>query len=853
MDMETLNKNILALKEESKKLYAVYDDDNKIIEEINKLSKDRIKELIDVYSNPKKLINQSYKIASSANIVRYIILRKLQSGEKITISSVEQIKKAFIDKDLNFFKPYLDESTIEKINEYSKNSPFEKLWDKYFSLLHPFVIAPSDFMSKLKQLTESFIHELELSEYKSSEFDFTGARSEGSPYAWFTIFPKKLDNHNNAYRLTCVFQREKIITYLDAGRNNVVKNEDERNVEKVECYTYQEVLEYFQQWKKRLIELNESLLKDSGNIGFFKLGVHWGSDKQSFLDLLTSYNIVIGHQSKYKYAQGDIVLIADGMTAIAIAEVLNESSPITDLNLKEECEKYAIDYNSDVLYSKAKIYILSDKDKFQYKLQQGICRINDDIIKNKIMEILSLYKGGGNMNENDIPKIPLNQILYGPPGTGKTYSTIDEALKIIDYNFWYQNQTEDKRPALKEKFNSLVDEGQIVFTSFHQSMSYEDFVEGIKPIEKNNQVIYEIKKGVFKEICKRAKENTDISRKAPDVQSKQEWVKNKFKEFKNTLQKQLDSGNDVKVHIGKLIEIDEEEQKFYYLQNKGSNRYMSFSDIIQAYMDGAFTNKDMSANKNLSDTARNPGLVSYYSFMAEEFKKSIKEQYVAAPEGYHVQKLCNYVLIIDEINRGNVSNIFGELITLIEEDKRQGKDEALEAMLPYSKEKFSVPPNLYIIGTMNTADRSVEALDTALRRRFSFQEIMPNPDLIKPADVEGINLPELLRTINARIEKLLDKDHLIGHSYFLNIKTLDDLRKVFENKIIPLLQEYFFGDYGKIGLILGKAFVEKDETDEDFAAFEYGDSQPEAKEIYKIKEINNTTVQDFKSVYEKSK
>jgi 5-methylcytosine-specific restriction protein B len=178
-----------------------------------------------------------------------------------------------------------------------------------------------------------------------------------------------------------------------------------------------------------------------------------------------------------------------------------------------------------------------------------------------------------------------------------------------------------------------------------------------------------------------------------------------------------------------------------------------------------------------------------------------------------------YILIIDEINRGNVSSIFGELITLIEEDKRIGNDEELRLVLPYSKnekEKFGVPSNLHIIGTMNTADRSVEALDTALRRRFVFEEMPPKPSIIQTKgkseggiiEVLGqqIDLVDLLQTINDRIEVLLDKDHLIGHSYFMKVTSLKGLRKAFSKNIIPLLQEYFYGDFGKIALVLGLGF-----------------------------------------------
>lgn len=282
--------------------------------------------------------------------------------------------------------------------------------------------------------------------------------------------------------------------------------------------------------------------------------------------------------------------------------------------------------------------------------------------------------------------------------------------------------------------------------------------------------------------------------------------------------------------------------------------------------------------------------------------KYIKEKYNYVQDSEAINK--NYVLIIDEINRGNISQIFGELITLIEDDKRLGKEEALEVILPYSKEKFGVPPNLYIIGTMNTSDRSVEALDAALRRRFSFEEMRPKPELINPSMIlqrlwikhyklewddpiwikaendflklfdanildrkkyeeedskvlkedvsktfdgiikyNGINLEELLKTINKRIEKLIDKDHQIGHSYFMSVFSLDELMSIFYNKIIPLLQEYFYGDFGKMGLVLGEGFLRKknwDKTTDQFAEFFHESSDDfDDRDVFEIIDYRN--------------
>ena len=207
-----------------------------------------------------------------------------------------------------------------------------------------------------------------------------------------------------------------------------------------------------------------------------------------------------------------------------------------------------------------------------------------------------------------------------------------------------------------------------------------------------------------------------------------------------------------------------------------------------------------------------------------------------------------YAIFIDEINRGNISKIFGELITLIEPSKRLGADDEIMVELPYSKEKFGVPSNLYIIGTMNTADRSIALMDTALRRRFEFVEMMPEYDTLNETIIEGINVGEMLKTINERIEYLYDRDHTIGHAYFINVSDLKTLANVFKNKILPLLQEYFYDDWEKIRLVLGDSQFIKEKKPAN-ALFKSGTDYINDKILYEIDKEAFYDEQNYLKIY----
>ncbi|EAM0368826.1 AAA family ATPase [Campylobacter jejuni] len=452
--------------------------------------------------------------------------------------------------------------------------------------------------------------------------------------------------------------------------------------------------------------------------------------------------------------------------------------------------------------------------------------ININTLESKSLEVENNVQQISSKMENQ--NIPLNQILYGPPGTGKTYHTIDKALEILGENL-------ENRDEKKAKFDEYVKNGQIVFTTFHQSYGYEEFVEGIKPRidskENSKEVEYEIKDGIFKELCKKALDNYKVSLLTQEEFVKSEDLENKIEIF-------LDELVDQQKFIEKIqsggFKLEEYNEKYRIItDDTNANLYLNL-EIFKTLLE----NKDKIINgrsiKQILNNKHRRQIDSYYFQLVKLFKER-EQDYKVDNNPSEKPELKPYIIIIDEINRGNVSKIFGELITLIEPSKRIGEKEELKVTLPYSGEKFGVPKNVYIIGTMNTADRSITSLDTALRRRFEFIEMMPDVSKLS-MDCEGINLQELLKAINTRIEYLLDREKTIGHAFFVSVENLEDLKKVFQNKIIPLLQEYFYNDYALINEVLndnGMIFEDK-KDDKYLQKIKNLDSVNSERSIYNI-------------------
>ena len=448
------------------------------------------------------------------------------------------------------------------------------------------------------------------------------------------------------------------------------------------------------------------------------------------------------------------------------------------------------------------------------------------------MKIALIFRIGEDNNQTQ----PLNQILFGPPGTGKTFNTINKALEIIDSDFFQANK--DDRKALKDKFEEYKKAGQIEFVTFHQSYGYEEFVEGIKAIpvgkegnEDGNEMIYAVSDGIFKKLSKKSLEEF-ITLNTSSNNNKKRFVLNA---------KSLNIQAEL---------IQDDEDNFRVL--KGSKMRKGFATSFEQY-NYFKLRKEVQENAKLKEESEFFIFEEDYSFQSLSAASSVilgrmsngtidwKEIF----EDIIVDKnqdIKNYILIIDEINRGNISKIFGELITLIEPSKRIGANEEIKLKLPYSNDEFGVPQNLYILGTMNTADRSIALMDTALRRRFEFIEMLPDLEVLNDLLVDGINIKLMLEKINKRVEYLYDRDHTIGHAYFMSLKdneTLEELENILRNKIIPLLQEYFYDDWEKILMVLGNGFILKEKVepknifDEEYVK----DSEyiEEKKSVYKIK------------------
>ncbi|WP_448761258.1 AAA family ATPase [Acinetobacter tandoii] len=559
--------------------------------------------------------------------------------------------------------------------------------------------------------------------------------------------------------------------------------------------------------------------------------------------------------------------------------------------------------SSSFTYMIAYEQLESDRNGNEYfdyveQLYQRILEVRAEEVGKKIAKKSKVVEGLQEMNKKNDHE--LNRILFGAAGTGKTYHTINHALAILENKEIDDINADEKagyRKDLKDLFEKRKSEGRIEFVTFHQSFSYEDFVEGIRAETENGNISYSVQPGIFKVICDRARENKKVMK---DLGVRSDAAVWKLSIGDLSTRQYCFDNNQIRVGWGQTGDLTIEETKY-------GDGYTQFSatdhHTLEQFTSGVEIGDVIVCLKSTSEICAVSVITGDYFFDAEH-PSQVREDYLHCrnvnwilkdlafnirdlnggvgltlktmyrlwrftwndllealnKEGYLLSNDQSdpdpYVLIIDEINRGNISRIFGELITLIEDSKRDGAEESLSVKLPYSKKEFSVPKNLYIIGTMNSSDRSLTGLDIALRRRFTFVEMPPNSELLKDIKIEDLKIDKLLEILNQRIELLLDRDHCLGHANFMTLKeksTLKHLASIFRQKIIPQLQEYFFDDWGKIDLVLNRNGMLVKESNIRISALFPADVVEELgylnqKEIWKIKHDAFDKIESYKSI-----
>jgi MoxR-like ATPase len=397
---------------------------------------------------------------------------------------------------------------------------------------------------------------------------------------------------------------------------------------------------------------------------------------------------------------------------------------------------------------------------------------------------------------------PSNIILYGPPGTGKTHSVRRRALELIGVtSLGGKPLAEISLDDMRVEWERLRREGQIVFCTFHQAFAYEEFVEGLRAITDDvGNVHYRVEPGIFKRLALTAAAQgfENLWKTLLDKIDSEECIVASASKKTYRLERE---GENVAAHPHDSQDGQKAKKPLVAVRVKMLDHWNA-----RSVLGDSPSTTDLGGNGDSNATAR---WIVYRELL------SLSKETIKINTGPSARQ---YVLIIDEINRANIARVFGELITLLEPDKRLGCENELRVQLPSSKEWFGVPPNLHIIGTMNTADRSIALMDVALRRRFTFEEMAPNSGVLRAVLLDAKNdkgepvtvAPELINLIVAVFEKinerlafLYDREHQIGHAYFLKVRTYEDLRMVFATKVLPLLQEYFYGHWEKVALVLG--------------------------------------------------
>ena len=844
-----IQENFEYLKNISKTMYEINNDDKILIEKLNLLSKEDINKIIDEYSSER---------FGPIKFIRLIIAYELKNN-KITLNKIEEIKNKVKNKDTEYFKQYnIDDKFFIGLNNLENNKDIFRKHKTNFNLLYKFFVFPnkSNIEIYLNEICDFIVEVLNLTDYVVKLNIFAGPRSNGEDSMGIYIYSRRLNDYKYSLQLSIEFRNGNIYSKTIKGSECKIDYEGKEK----KCSNIQECIDFLQQNKEEIIKLNKSLIDKENK-------------DSKVLDNRENMN------NKIKQPLNQILYGPPGTgktynTVIKAMEIITFEDMFKNwyLNLycknnKVENEEKTINYYIKHI-NKINTEFLKTDNIFKYYDKEKFSKLKEDILDSKYMTEDSTRN-----NPNSYYKHCL--IRY------------EEFLEWLTYE------------KIKEEFDKLKTSGQIEFITFHQSYSYEEFIEGIKPDLGNNTIKYKLEPGILRMICDNAKKITvdktydkiDFSKtRIFKMSLGANWedetediynycLKNNVvalgwggdKDFSqcNDLQdfKKLDNSwgaNAVAIfknwmRVGDVILISNGNSNIKAIaQITGNYEYHNDTEINYCHyrkVNWLYSGDNISISKIYDKKLSQQTIYGFYDEKREgetDYNTTIKTDVINGIITGNINKLeeKNYVLIIDEINRGNISKIFGEMITLIEEDKRIGNEHELKLTLPYSKKPFGIPNNLYIIGTMNTSDRSIASVDIALRRRFKFIEMMPQKNLVAKFEID---FDEIFEKLNNKIKILLDRDHQIGHSYFIKTKYNDDngnnnietLRNIWFDEILPLLNEYFYNDWEKLQALLGAAsnnndsFIVVKETKLPFYQYDIEDK------VYDF--IDNLNNENFKS------
>lgn len=518
-------------------------------------------------------------------------------------------------------------------------------------------------------------------------------------------------------------------------------------------------------------------------MNYWKLGTKWGNKAPDFYDILLKYSIVICGRSQHQMNKGDFVLITKGYEGYALARIKVERYPVTNrIDLEGIFDEYDIEYHSGIYIADADIWEFKEEERFSYRLQQGIRQIHKpDIIKK--MNIY--YKGimGKKILEDckSLLEANKNLVLTGAPGTGKTYLAhrIAEAMGA-----------------------------ETRFVQFHPSYDYTDFVEGLRPVDTDGTIGFERKDGAFKAFCKEAIRNIQDSEKSIDQLSEERSWQERLSDF---VDEAIEKKKKFKTVNGSEFVIKEQREHSLVVYNeqneKTSDIYLNTDEVLMLLTN----NVELSIVRNIKEYFRRKFATQQDSYIFAIIKAIRAEKRQVAVEKVSKVERKNFVFIIDEINRGEASKIFGELFYAIDpgyrvvagdEDDVKSKrvDTQYQNLVPESdvfSKGFYVPDNVYILATMNDIDRSVESMDFAMRRRFTWKEVRPSDTATM---LDGLDCAEDAKETMTRLNEVIAKTeelgaaYMIGPAYFLKLKDNNgDFNSLWQLNIEPLLKEYLRG------------------------------------------------------------